>query len=628
MLRRRHARYLDKLAKSFENHDWDEALRSAIALGGAAQGALTTRIPRRRSGPLKPATTTSTGGGSVPYGQTVHKHLHDLYSDAARQLEAAGQFLQAAFVHADLLNNATAAVDLLERHRLFVEAAELAEARGQDPAVAVRLWWRAGDRTRAVQVASRRGAYAAAVSRLEQVDPDAALALRREWMHDRRQSGDPLGAITAAWPAEELRHETVPDIGAAIAIGGSTAGEALAHWLELAATDQVADLARDLLAEGPDLGASRQAFVTAISTHQVSEPALDRELTSAALLALARGSTAVPSKAFHDVSARLRKRADPLLVADLPRLKVPLRQSTDRMTLDATTGGNVEIRDAVAIGNNSVLVALGELGVQLLTLDGRIRARWDVPTDRLVVSDFGNRVLLITDRAPRYLVHQLDLPNQRPILLPDLDTMPLDTYDGSRPVLVSERGIEWVEQAGDRWRLAWRELTEPGQRIHQVARTPRSMAVLFSESELNVFQWELPSLMLRQRGTVEPAQSVLVVATGEVGRFHQESGVAALDWHAVYGHRMTTTTLHPEGDAFLMVSGSAFAVGDEVETGLQLTIHPRRDSVEAATLLLPPATRPLFRASGGLITTGHSDGHVVVIDAETSKVTADLPVRV
>lgn len=626
LIRRKHARYLSRLTTSFRDQNWDEALRGAIALGGLGGGAWTTRLPGRRRGPLTPGANPPGGSSTVPYGPTVHQHLHDLYTAAAGQLEQDGQHVLAAFVHADLLNNPTGAVDLLERHGMYVEAAEVAEARNLDPAMAVRLWWRAGERTRALQVASTRGAFAAAVTRLQKHDREAALQLRREWMLERRQAGDHLGAVTAAWPERQLRDDAVPDIAAGIALGGHAAGDALAHWLEHAPTPEAVNVARTILGDDPDLGAARDAFVSALADHVVDHPAYDRELASLALAALMRGRTRPPGRTFHDVKSRLQKRADPLLVADLPRLKPPLGLDTS-IDIDATASGVVAIYDAVAVGHNSVLVALGELGAQLLTHDGRVRARWDIPTHRLVIADHGGRVLLIGDRAPRFLVHQLDLPNQRPVPLPALDVMPLESYDGTRPVLASGRGLEWVEPTEHSWRVSWRELTDPEQRIFHVARDPENLAALFADTTINAWHWKLPSLRLHQRGTFEREEMMVVLAHGEVGRLHQESGVAVLDWHATFGPRLTTSTLNPDGPCSLHTSGSAVAVAEHTDTGTRLAVHAESQNPELATVRLPPAATPIFRRWNRYITTGHTQGRLVVLDTACGQVTADILVR-
>ena len=625
---RRHARYVDRLTKSLDKRNWDEALRGAIPLGGTG-GALSLRLPGRRSGALRPSPTRRGGGGSVPFGPTVHEHLRETYTRAAQQLEKDGQHLLAAFVYADLLNQAGAAVDLLERQGLLVEAAELAEARELDPSYAVRLWWRAGDRERALRVAVARGAFATALARLDNDDAQAALGLRRAWVDERRAAGDHLGAVAAAWPETALRDEATSDIAAAVATGGAPAGTALAHWLEHRPAEDAVELGRRILAPVPDpeLESARGPFLEALSTHQVGQATWDRELSSLALGVLLRGDTVIDS-GYPDLVARLKRRADPVLVADLPRLRPPVWTLDVPFEIDLTMVGSLHLHDAVALGPNSLLVALGELGVRLLTRDGRIKARWEVPTHRLVVADHGNRVLLVADRHPRYTVHQLDLPNGRPLSLPPLDAMPLPTYDGSRPVLVSPRhGIEWVEPVGDRWRLTWRELTEPGQAVQQVARTHDSIAALFADGQINAWQWALPSMSLRTRSIVEHAEKMAIVATGQVARMEQKSGVATLDWHSPFGHRLTTETTYPAGVQRMIVSGGSFAVLDEAEGGTSMAVHATRAAPEAANLLMPPESGALLRSWNGLIVAGHQRGRLVVLDTVRQQLVSNLNLR-
>ena len=625
MVRRKHARYLDRLTTDFERRNWEDALRSAIALGGSTGGLASLRLPGRRTGALRPSSSRIEASGQIAYGETVEQRLRRLYRTAADQLEAAGDVLRAAFVHADLLDDVAAAIDVLERHGLHREAAELAEARGVDPAVAVRLWWRAGERQRAIEVAASRGAFAAGVDRLEKVDTDAAVDLRREWMLDRRRAGDHVGALTAAWPAQALRGEAFPDVAAGIATGGAVAAVALAHWLEHAPTEQGVSTARELLSDSPEHAAERPALVEALSRHPVGDQTWDRELSTAALVAVARGGGPLASSNHHDVLARLQGRADPLLVADLPRLRAGVMDARDPAHLDLTRRGALEVHDAVAVGARSVLVALGELGARLVTLDGRTRASWDVPTHRLVVADHGMRVLLVTDRNPRFRVHQLDLPNGRPVPLPPLDVMPFESYDGARPLLVSARGMEWVTLQDGRWRLVWRELSDDGDIVRLVSRAPDSMAaIVTTQGRLESWRWELPSHALRGRGQLEPAQLMTVTATGEIGRLHAQSGVATLDWHAVHGHRLTTETLVPDGEAHLMASASGFARADRGDAGTRVSIHPTYSSAEVVTVQLPVGVRPLFRIARDRVTTGHSAGRVVVVDVSDNRVTADL----
>lgn len=624
-VRRRHQRYVDDLTAAFRGGDWDEALRSAIALG-AGEGGATALLPRKRGAVTGPGSPPSGAGRSVPFGSELHGHLQQVYRAAAARLESEGEYLRAAFVHADLLGSPQAAVELLERHGEIRRAAELAEGWSLPPALVVRLWWRAGERERAVRIASVRGLFADAVARCEQVDAAAAVELRRAWMRDRSAAGDHLGAVRAAWPVEALRDEAMVDIGAGIAAGGRTAGTLLAHLLEHVRGAETAPAARHLF-DDPQLLSARTAFVETLASRSLRDRALDREFSSQALVALTTADLGLSAPAARSVAGKLRLRADPLLVADLPSPSVRSDVPGGRIELDAREPGQVRTHDAVMIGDADILVALGELGVRLLRPDGRVRARWDVPAYRIVVADHGRRVLLVAPRGDRHLVHQLDLPLGRPVLLPVLDAVPLDSYDGVRPVLVSERGLEWVEPDGDRWRLVWRELTEPGTRVLQVVRTPACLMALFAWHDVHVWRWSLPDLALRARGTFEPDDELLVVATGDVARLQQGAGVAALHWHAVAGQRTSSETLYLRGGPLhVLVSGPSYALVEETEDAVWVTVHAHPGATACAEVRLPPGAVPALRSTPDGLTLRDGSGRVVVIDVARRVLVADLAV--
>ncbi|NLT54324.1 MAG: hypothetical protein GXX79_07105 [Actinomycetales bacterium] len=79
-----------------------------------------------------------------------------------------------------------------------------------------------------------------------------------------------------------------------------------------------------------------------------------------------------------------------------------------------------------------VLVALGDLGVRLLTGDGRERARWDVPADQVVMADHGGCALLLVHGEGLVDIHRLDLATRR---VRHWATMRLG------PVLPTDRGV-------------------------------------------------------------------------------------------------------------------------------------------------------------------------------------------
>lgn len=623
---RRHQRYLDDLTTAFRHGRWDEALRSAIAVGGAGSGRLTTRLPGRRSAVTGPGARRTGAGSSVPLGSAAGEHLRDLYLAAAARLVTEGQYLRAAFVHADLLDDPVAAVELLEQHGEVRRAAEMAEGWDLDAALVVRLWWRAGQHDRAARIGAVRGAFADAVLRYERIDPAAAVDLRRAWVHERRAAGDHVGAVLVAWPVRDLRDEVLPDLGAGISNGGRTAGTMLAHLLEHVPGGDAASAARALFEDSQCVSA-RTAFVQALGERTLNDPALDRELVSRALVAMTTGDVELSGPAGRTLTGRLSRRADPLLLADLPRAQTPSGDPRHVLEVEARAAGPLRTYDVVAVGDGSVLVALGELGVRLLRPDGRVRARWEVPTHRIVVADHGQRVLLVANRGARHVVHRLDLPLGRPVPLPALDTVPFDSYDGTRPMLVSERGLEWVEQDGERWRLVWRELTEPGTHLQALARMPDGLTALFQHGPaLHAWRWSLPGLTLRQRGTFEPGSALLVVASGQVGRLEQGSGVASLHWHATSGHRQTSETFYPHGEVSVLVSGPSYTLLEPTATEMRAVIHAGYGAAPCAIVRLPLGSTPRVRWTPGRIAVHDGNGWVLVIDTDRGALVADLAV--
>jgi len=290
---RHHQRYLARLEKAFERRDYDTALRDAIGIrGDAAGGWLTLRLPARRTGPIKPTTSRTPGGGVVPWGGTAQWHLTQLYRRAAQRLEEDGEIERAAFVHADLLRNLRDAVSLLERHGCFELAAQVAEGHNLDPDLIVRLWWRAGDRQRAVLAARARGGWAQAVRRLQDLDSELARELRKAWVEAERDTGAYLAAIEAAWPDPELRNEIETDLESLETTGPTAAARAIAFRLAWRpTTTSLADaisLARD---RSTAALARRYAFATVFGEHPSVDPIADRRVTTELIRALLRDGT-------------------------------------------------------------------------------------------------------------------------------------------------------------------------------------------------------------------------------------------------------------------------------------------------------------------------------------------------
>ncbi len=625
---RRHARYVAKLTERFDNKDWDTALRSAISLGGKG-GALSLGLPKMRARIAGPGTARSRASSSVPYGVNIQVHLGNLYREAAQQLEREGQLMLAAFVHSDLLANPLAAVELLERNGELKTAAELAEGWTLDPALIVRLWWLAGDKRRALRIAGARGAFAAAIERLSKTDTEAERALRTEWILERRDAQDHLGAVRAGWPDQTLRDDVMPDIASGIAQGGSLSGTLLAYLLSHSASPDAYAAAAQLLEE-PDLaaGEARSAFLQAFGGLPAVDPTQDRHLASIAVLETLNPGPAASPRAVLDTRRAFRARADPLMAADLPSGSAASPSGLlEPLEIEMAGTGQVPLHDAVAIGRDTILVALGDQGVRLLTHAGKVRARWDVPAHRIIVADHGNRVVLAADRSGVYSLHELDLPISKPRPLPPLrGSLLLDTYDGSRLVVVSYEGVQWLELDGDRWRVAWQELHDELDMLEQVHRVADSIAVLFWswEVDLQVWQWELPSVALRHRREVESKEGLCALASGHVGEDHGTSDEPAILWRDPAGRAMPVEPVPVSSPHGVAAMGRGYVITEHPDERTQLRIHPTVDGPELAKILIEPGGQASARAHGAYVTIADPRGHVVVIDAERRQVIADF----
>jgi hypothetical protein len=529
IVRRRHERYLHALTRAFEQSRWDDALREAIALGGAGgqQGLLTLRLPPRRNS-LRPTPTAGSGSASVPYGPTVYGHLHDLYRSAAANLEKAGRIEEAAFTLADLLDVPGEAVELLERHKKWLMAAELAEGRALSPDLTVRLWWRAGDRDRAVDIARSRGAFASGITLLARVDAAAARDLRRAWVLDRQAAGDHIGAVEAAWPEEALRPLVLADIQAGLALGGPDAAHLFAHLVAQWPGDAARSTAQALL-DGDDADGmvARSRFGLAFVSLRSTDPAADRHLATAGLRALVRDEGwSLDGRTLDRVTQALSDRADPLAAADLPRPTRRRPSQSEPRVVAAASPGTVTVFDAAVLGGGAALVACGDAGTLLLTGDGRVRARWDIPAHQLVVADHGGTALLVTRRESVSDVHRLDLVTRKVRHWATLRVqLVLPSYDGGLLTAVQENGIVVLDTLSDPPRVVWREMWE-ADAILSVSRTPSTVTALGlipvtdpgAGQLLQAWTWDLPTWTLRGRPVVESgvAPGMRVLASGRV----------------------------------------------------------------------------------------------------------------
>jgi hypothetical protein len=621
---RRHERYLASLTRKFERRNWDDALRDAIKLGGGSGVGMNLRLPKRRDS--LSLFRSGGAGGSVPYGPNVQAHLCALYLQAADELERAARIQESAFVRAELLNDSGAAAGVLERHGEYALAAQLAESRRHSPGLVIRLWWRAGNRQRAIDVARARGAFAAAITRLTEVDAAAAAALRAEWVRWCRNANDHLGAVEAAWPEPSLRPTVLPDIHEGMAVGGAVRARLLAY---LVSEDPTAEAIADSLAllDSDDAvdNPARSQFIATLAELAGPDRAHDRRLCTAALRSMLRAPSVeglLEAQSAQRVIRRLRVRADPVVNADLPTISPRRPPAGDAVDLSfPVEPGQMPVYDAVPLADGGMLLAHGDLGVRLVTSDGRVRARWDVPTHEFVMADHGGSVLLVTRSGDDRDLHHLDLGTRRVRRWATLRVKHVvPSFDGGVLVIVDDDGIALMDVLGEQPKIIWRELDRESE-IFEIGRTPTDLTALVRSPSivaggapvLALWNWQLPGMTLRLRRNVviEPRVRAWAVTSGELITI-EDGDQPALVRYKGYADPETVRLL-PE-NATITANGNAYATSFAMEdgrVGVALTFAGRT----IVNGVLPAGSNVGVRSHGDRCTLWDQDGRVAVVDA-------------
>lgn len=647
VIRRKHARYLRSLTEAFERKDFGDALRDAIPLGGSG-GFTTLRLPQRRGPITGPTAGGRRGGGAIPWGPTIHQHLSRIYREASAQLEKSGRIEEAAFVLADLMGNAVGAVAMLERHGRFALAAEVADGRKLAADLVVRLRWRAGHRQRAIEVARGRGAYAAAIQRLEPLDADQARLLRAAWARDLSLSGDHLAAVEAAWPDRELRPSAVPDIQAGMALGGPGAAHLLAYLLAYRANgDSRAAAAALLRTRDPQLGPARDRFLGALSGLRCSDPAIDRHLATEAARAMLRPESAPAwdDQTAHRATKALVQRADPVLRADLPsfgRHRKARRQPGATLHVDAPENpGQLPVLDACALAGGALLVAHGNHGARLLTLDGRTRAQWDIPTHRLVVADHGGTALLATDIGDQaWELRTLSLVTRRvsPWLTIRVNHFE-PSYDGITLIVADENGaINFLDAQSGNAQVLWRELADVGSAV-TVSRSPGLLSAIvrmfprpgLPEGRFERWHWELPGITLRSRSPVTwPGTQAAITSSGIFLRLDPGGGTGSTRMLTAHtrGSAQPPQRVDATGPVQLVTSGLLHAIvhGDEDHTWVDVTApSPGPANI---SIRFPGQAQPQIRAHADTVAAWDDSGRIVAADTATGQLISSLRTRI
>lgn len=503
LIGRAHAKHLMKMLQLFDEGNFDDALRHAIPLGGDGVSAgIAFAPPDLRS---RLSITLGSGGGptyTVPLSDDVYRELQRRYRAAFERLDQLGRVEDAAFVLAELLRANEEAVSYLERKGKLRLAAEVAEARKLPPEIVVRQWLLAGERDRAFAIARAHNAYGAAVKRLESTHPETAKLLRAHWAEWLAKSGQYVAAVEVVWPIEELRPTAAHWIDRAIEQGGP-AGARMLVWRMTLQAETTAESAAALLDlfddDDPDTGSRRVAAGKAL---------LDASATPDVQLLSRVAARSLLRDELRDGDAELLRRlvrhsGDGALQADLPPLPSPRNWSANapfsRIVIDAVDRGTLPIHDAAALPDGRVAVALGEAGVDVLARDGRRIVHFDQPAYSLVVSDQRDRAIVLAPRGRVQRLARIDFAARRAEFWCDAELHAFARdYDGALWFAAHGNELLAIDATAARLDAVWHNPDFPVT-IHSLARTRTSLGVFGGGEGSEVWQIDLPSLVLRSR---------------------------------------------------------------------------------------------------------------------------------
>ena len=523
VLGRRQAAYIGKMMEMFERGDINEALKHAIPLNtvSSLSQRLALGVPSPRND-LSILPWRARSKKSIGLGDEVMGYLNQLYRAAFDRLVAQNRIEEAAFVLAELLQANAEAVGFLERHGKLTLAAELAEARELPPGLVVRQWFIAGDIKRAVGIARRTQAFADAVWRLEQKkNKEQAEKLRVVWAESLADGGNYAGAVDVIWPIETERLRAREWMDRAVEVGGPVAARMLARKLAIVPED-FENIRRRALPfledESFEQQETRASFAEALCQGEATREAqtLARVTARAILRDAGQNSSALTAKQFTRL---VNFTGDGPLRTDVPSF--PVNSSKPVIALlsigcPTADCGTMPVHDALLLPNGRMLVALGEIGVRLLTRDGRTVTHFDRPAEKLVISDNGDRAIALARRGEVWRLSRLDLIERRSEDWCDahIDAF-APNYDGGIWFLGAKGDFYAIDAQSKSFEALWR-VPDAGDKVLSVARSQSSCSFLTASSELpDVEQWlyQLPLLTLRSRTSVpEKPDNVICVS--------------------------------------------------------------------------------------------------------------------
>ncbi|MCX6366877.1 MAG: hypothetical protein NTX57_09225, partial [Armatimonadetes bacterium] len=277
---------------------------------------------------------------------------------------------------------------------------------------------------RAIAIARRSQCFSDAIFRLERSQHTAAAeTLRVEWAQLHAEWGDYARAVSTIENVETARPLAKRWAERGAELGGVGGAQLLARLLIWSENENESAPWREkasAVVADPRAVSERTYLLGPLFLEGKDRPELLPLFRAGLRAVLADQGSGATNLLKPDVATRWARAAKlPALEADLPALtpkpQPALFDRTEPLEIRIEGGdtGTVPIVDAAYLPDGRTLAALGEAGVLLLSHDGRILHRFELPATSLVIGKTGARAIALAHRDDSQRVHVLDLGTRK-----------------------------------------------------------------------------------------------------------------------------------------------------------------------------------------------------------------------
>ncbi|PYT77293.1 MAG: hypothetical protein DMG40_24205 [Acidobacteria bacterium] len=315
-------------------------------------------------------------------------------------------------------------------------------------------------------------------------------------------------AVDVLWPLESERSTAVEWMRRAAEIGGRPGARSLARLISVVQDGyrQFWPQALELLqSDSVEEAPARMEFAETLRKEPKSPQAqtLARLAARAALRDAGQGLHSlgpIPIRQLIDYSG------DGALRADIPPRshgrKVELNDlGTPRQYfIAANDRGSTQISDAVLLPSGSCLVAMGEVGLKLITREGRTIAHFDEPADRVVVSENGSRIITMARRGAVWSLARVDILSRKatPWCHAEISHFAA-SFDGATWYVVCGQDLYAIDTTSQRFDALWR-LPDLGHSVGPLTLASAKLDfVTYKDKNLWLWEYQLPQLRLKSK---------------------------------------------------------------------------------------------------------------------------------